>query len=107
MTEQRALALERAQEARIGAATLRRAIKIAGRRAGAEHAARVAICAESSMRFFQLLQAVPGIGDQNAKQMLSRARINPAARVNAETVDSQRRVLLADQLLNRAKGQSC
>jgi hypothetical protein len=100
---QRRMALERANRAKATAIELRMAIKTAGRRGGAMRAAEAVQAAQSSMTFFKLLQAVPYVGETSARRMLSRAQINPTARVNSE-VGRRRRQLLVGQLVAYANG---
>ena len=83
---QRSAALDRAQEARLHAARVRAQIRTAGPSGGAIVAARIVKEGSSSMRFFELVKAVPWIGEFKAKQMLARAQINPEARVRSDTV---------------------
>jgi hypothetical protein len=100
--EQRDLALARAREAKMAAASLRSAIRAAGRRGGAERAARAALEADAPMPFYRLVRSVPRIGEQRANQLLATARINPEARVDAARIDRRRREVLAGELLRYA-----
>jgi hypothetical protein len=103
---QREMALERANEARLSVAALRAAIRAAGPAGGAERAARATLDARAPITFYRLLVAIPRVGHQRAQTMLSRAGVNPEARVDAERVDRRRRELLAGELLRYAKGRA-
>lgn len=97
-TDIRTLALERARQVKAAAEQLRAEIRSSGRRAGALKAADAVQAADSTMRFLQLLRAVPWIGEGSARKMLGRAQINPADRVDSELITERRRQVLVDAL---------
>lgn len=103
---QRLVALEAANAVRRRGAKLKRQIREGGSRDGARIAAREVLAGESSLRFLELMLAVPRVGDSTARRLLGRARVNPAARVNSDAVDYRRRQELAGELLERANGSA-
>jgi ABC-type multidrug transport system ATPase subunit len=96
------LALERAQAVKRRGQELRAQVRAAGPRGGYTRAADIVLDGESSMRFFELIKSIPRVGDYTAKKLLSKAQINPEARINAESVGERRRAALVAELLHRA-----
>jgi hypothetical protein len=97
-------ALDQAQATRLAGAQLRAAIRAGSRRDGALRAADAVREGGSSMRFFDLLTAIPRVGEMQARNMLGRAKISPVARVNDDLIGEQRRTLLVGLLVALANG---
>jgi hypothetical protein len=97
--DHRRAALAHAQLAKTETARLKRQIRAAGREQGARIAAEAILNPRSSVRFLQLLLAIPRVGEVRARRMLGIAGISPVARVNSDLVDPRRRGLLAHLLV--------
>jgi hypothetical protein len=100
--DQALAALAQANAARLAAQRLKAGIRAAGRRGGAVRAAQAVQAATSSLRFAQLLRAVPGVGDETARLMLRRARVHPEARVDSPLIVESQRTRLVGALLTYA-----
>lgn len=102
MSDHRSVALSRAHAAKLAHAQLRAAIRASGRRAGARRAAETVQASDSTMRFFDLLRAIPTVGEGHARRMLGRARISPVARVNSDLITAHQRDVLIGELIGYA-----
>lgn len=103
-TQQRLLALQHANEARFQTARLCQQVRSAGSKGGAKAAARIVLAAESSVRFYNLLLAVPRLGDRTARRLLASSVISGSSRVNSPNVTAYRRQILAGLLLHWSEG---
>jgi hypothetical protein len=97
--DQKAVALARAQHARLAGAALCATIRAAGHGDGPLLAARAVQAGEHSVRFLSLLRAVPGIGETHARRMLRNAEINPVERIDSKFATDRRRQLLIAELV--------